>query len=262
MSTRRRIPSKSTEDVSGRHCQLLRADHKLSLFMTGLYVLLGCSPFDALPRAGAGVHEWKLSSEELQQVLNVTGHHSQQLPFCLCLLCFFWRWNCACLSSFASSLLKPLWDNSVKILHQVSTQHPQTEGLMVFCQRLLYTLQVGALLQCIKHRNVSWKKESTLPESEGFPVRWIDHQCEHLYKNSFGEVCLHDTCGDFCILCHSTGWGWRNGFDLLPKSIQISSWCLPTLPVNSRLYDQKNQFPNNLEPIILQSAQLFKGIHD
>lgn len=42
-----------------------------------------------------------------------------------------------------SSLLTPLWNNSVKILYQVATQHPQQEGLMVFCQRLLYTLQVS-----------------------------------------------------------------------------------------------------------------------
>lgn len=41
-----------------------------------------------------------------------------------------------------SSLLTPLWNNSVKILYQVATQHPQQGGLMVFCQRLLYTLQV------------------------------------------------------------------------------------------------------------------------
>ncbi|XP_068161933.1 protein unc-13 homolog D isoform X2 [Antennarius striatus] len=45
-----------------------------------------------------------------------------------------------------SSLLTPLWNNSVKILHHVATQHPQQEGLMVFCQRLLYTLQ--CLEQC------------------------------------------------------------------------------------------------------------------
>lgn len=45
-----------------------------------------------------------------------------------------------------NSLLTPLWNNSVKILHQVATQHPQQEGLMVFCQRLLYTLQ--CLEQC------------------------------------------------------------------------------------------------------------------
>lgn len=42
-----------------------------------------------------------------------------------------------------SSLLTPLWENSVKILHQMATQHPQQEGLMVYCQRLQYTLQVG-----------------------------------------------------------------------------------------------------------------------
>ncbi|XP_029384116.1 protein unc-13 homolog D [Echeneis naucrates] len=45
-----------------------------------------------------------------------------------------------------NSLLTPLWNNSLKILYQVATQHPQQEGLMVFCQRLLYTLQ--CLEQC------------------------------------------------------------------------------------------------------------------
>ncbi|KAM6897701.1 protein unc-13 homolog D [Xenentodon cancila] len=45
-----------------------------------------------------------------------------------------------------SSLLMPLWNNSLKSLHHVSTQHPQQDGLMVFCQRLLYTLQ--CLEQC------------------------------------------------------------------------------------------------------------------
>ncbi|CAG02572.1 unnamed protein product, partial [Tetraodon nigroviridis] len=40
-----------------------------------------------------------------------------------------------------NSLLTPLWENSVKILHQMATQHPQQEGLMVYCQRLQYTLQ-------------------------------------------------------------------------------------------------------------------------
>ncbi|KAM9716012.1 protein unc-13 homolog D isoform 1-T1 [Menidia menidia] len=45
-----------------------------------------------------------------------------------------------------NSLLTPLWNNSVKILYQVATQHSQQEGLMVFCQRLLYTLQ--CLEQC------------------------------------------------------------------------------------------------------------------
>ncbi|KAM4623513.1 protein unc-13 homolog D [Polymixia lowei] len=47
-----------------------------------------------------------------------------------------------------NSLLTPLWINSVKMLHQVATQHQhqQQEGLMVFCQRLLYTLQ--CLEQC------------------------------------------------------------------------------------------------------------------
>lgn len=54
---------------------------------------------------------------------------------------------CRCFSP-VSSLLTPLWNNSVKILYQVATQHPQQEGLMVFCQRLLYTLQV-----CPQHQN-------------------------------------------------------------------------------------------------------------
>nr|XP_020481010.1 protein unc-13 homolog D isoform X1 [Monopterus albus] len=45
-----------------------------------------------------------------------------------------------------NSLLTPLWNNSVEVLYQVATQHPQQEGLMVFCQRLLYTLQ--CLEQC------------------------------------------------------------------------------------------------------------------
>ncbi|KAM7371204.1 hypothetical protein PAMP_010695 [Pampus punctatissimus] len=45
-----------------------------------------------------------------------------------------------------NSLLTPLWNNSVMSLYQVATQYPQQEGLMVFCQRLLYTLQ--CLEQC------------------------------------------------------------------------------------------------------------------
>ncbi|KAJ3608076.1 hypothetical protein NHX12_025126, partial [Muraenolepis orangiensis] len=45
-----------------------------------------------------------------------------------------------------NSLLIPLWTNSVKSLYQVATQHSQQEGLMVFSQRLLYTLQ--CLEQC------------------------------------------------------------------------------------------------------------------
>ncbi|CAL8304632.1 unnamed protein product [Lota lota] len=45
-----------------------------------------------------------------------------------------------------NSMLTPLWTNSVKSLHQVATQHSQQEGLMVFSQRLLYTLQ--CLEQC------------------------------------------------------------------------------------------------------------------
>eukprot|EP00064_Thunnus_orientalis_P013547 superscaffoldBa00002221_g13586 len=45
-----------------------------------------------------------------------------------------------------NSLLTPLWNNSVMILYQVATKHPQQEGLMVYCQRLLYTLT--CLEQC------------------------------------------------------------------------------------------------------------------
>ncbi|XP_011616836.1 protein unc-13 homolog D isoform X2 [Takifugu rubripes] len=40
-----------------------------------------------------------------------------------------------------NSLLTPLWENSVRILHQMATQHPQQAQFMVYCQRLLYTLQ-------------------------------------------------------------------------------------------------------------------------
>ncbi|XP_034050433.1 protein unc-13 homolog D [Thalassophryne amazonica] len=45
-----------------------------------------------------------------------------------------------------NSLLTPLWNNSLKIIYQVATRQQQQEGLMVFCQRLLYTLQ--CLEQC------------------------------------------------------------------------------------------------------------------
>ncbi|XP_030195277.1 protein unc-13 homolog D [Gadus morhua] len=45
-----------------------------------------------------------------------------------------------------NSMLTPLWTNSVKSLHQVASQHSQLEGLMVFAQRLLYTLE--CLEQC------------------------------------------------------------------------------------------------------------------
>ncbi|XP_061611678.1 protein unc-13 homolog D isoform X6 [Phyllopteryx taeniolatus] len=45
-----------------------------------------------------------------------------------------------------NSLLTPLWNNSVKILHQMASEHSQQEGLIVFCHRLLYTLQ--CLEQC------------------------------------------------------------------------------------------------------------------
>uniref|UniRef100_A0A3B4BB66 Uncharacterized protein n=1 Tax=Periophthalmus magnuspinnatus TaxID=409849 RepID=A0A3B4BB66_9GOBI len=44
------------------------------------------------------------------------------------------------------NLLTPLWNNSVKILYQVATQTQNQEGLMVYCQRLFYTLQ--CLEQC------------------------------------------------------------------------------------------------------------------
>lgn len=46
-------------------------------------------------------------------------------------------------SVLLSSLLTPLWNNSVKILYQTANQHSQQEGQMVFCQRLQYTLQAG-----------------------------------------------------------------------------------------------------------------------
>ncbi|XP_051926412.1 protein unc-13 homolog D isoform X2 [Hippocampus zosterae] len=45
-----------------------------------------------------------------------------------------------------NSLLTPLWNNSVKILYQMAAAHSHHGGLMVFCHRLLYTLQ--CLEQC------------------------------------------------------------------------------------------------------------------
>ncbi|KAK1881404.1 Protein unc-13 like D [Dissostichus eleginoides] len=80
-----------------------------------------------------------------------------------------------------NSLLTPLWINSVKILHQVAAQHHQhhqQEGLMVFCQRLLYTLQ--CLEQCF------------LAEGNGLPLD-ILHSDEykalkaHLSHNSLSS---------------------------------------------------------------------------
>ncbi|XP_054454454.1 protein unc-13 homolog D [Anoplopoma fimbria] len=77
-----------------------------------------------------------------------------------------------------NSLLIPLWNNSVKILYQVAIQHPQQGGLMVFCQRLLYTLQ--CLEQCF------------LAEGNGLPLKTI-HSDEykvlkaHLTHNSLSS---------------------------------------------------------------------------
>nr|XP_061807192.1 protein unc-13 homolog D-like [Nerophis lumbriciformis] len=45
-----------------------------------------------------------------------------------------------------NSLLTPLWNNSVKIIHQMAAEHSEQDGLMIFSQRLLYTLQ--CLEQC------------------------------------------------------------------------------------------------------------------
>ncbi|XP_070975559.1 protein unc-13 homolog D-like isoform X1 [Oncorhynchus clarkii lewisi] len=45
-----------------------------------------------------------------------------------------------------NSLLTPLWTNSIRTLYQVATQQKQEDGLMVFCQRLQFTLQ--CLEQC------------------------------------------------------------------------------------------------------------------
>ncbi|XP_034052666.1 protein unc-13 homolog D [Gymnodraco acuticeps] len=77
-----------------------------------------------------------------------------------------------------NSLLIPLWINSLKILHQVAAQHHQQEGLMVFCQRLQYTLQ--CLEQCF------------LAEGNGLPLD-ILHSDEykalkaHLSHNSLSS---------------------------------------------------------------------------
>ncbi|XP_024913219.1 protein unc-13 homolog D isoform X2 [Cynoglossus semilaevis] len=84
MSTRRRIPSKSTEDAAAPLMQYLE-------------------------------QELKYMNENLVQ------------------------------ENF-NSLLTPLWNNSVKIFQQVTKQDSHQEGFMVFCQRLLYTLQ--CLEQC------------------------------------------------------------------------------------------------------------------
>ncbi|XP_035998396.1 protein unc-13 homolog D isoform X2 [Fundulus heteroclitus] len=62
-----------------------------------------------------------------------------------------------------NSLLTPLWQNSVKILYQVGNQHSQQEGFMVFCQRLLYTLQ--CLEQCF-HAEGNGLPEKTLHSDE------------------------------------------------------------------------------------------------
>lgn len=58
---------------------------------------------------------------------------------CGCLQYVVCLWN----SFLLPSLLTPLWNNSVKIFQQVTKQDSHQEGFMVFCQRLLYTLQVG-----------------------------------------------------------------------------------------------------------------------
>lgn len=83
MSTRRRIPSKSTEDVSDSHCKFsTNADAYSVCLISSLLSVLGCSPSDALPGARAAVYEWKPGSRELQQVqgLIITLHpHSSCL---------------------------------------------------------------------------------------------------------------------------------------------------------------------------------------
>uniref|UniRef100_A0A8C3ASU8 Unc-13 homolog D n=1 Tax=Cyclopterus lumpus TaxID=8103 RepID=A0A8C3ASU8_CYCLU len=72
-----------------------------------------------------------------------------------------------------NSLLTPLWNNSVKILYQVASQHPQQGGLMVFCQRLLYTLQ--CLEQCF------------LAEGNGLPSNTL-HSDEYKENMGAGEI--------------------------------------------------------------------------
>ncbi|CAL8282639.1 unnamed protein product [Merluccius merluccius] len=61
-----------------------------------------------------------------------------------------------------NSLLTPLWTNSVKSLYQVATQHSQQEGMTVFSQRLLYTLQ--CLEQCFH------------AEGNGLPLRALQSE--------------------------------------------------------------------------------------
>ncbi|CAB1449037.1 unnamed protein product [Pleuronectes platessa] len=78
-----------------------------------------------------------------------------------------------------NSLLTPLWNNSLKILEHVASQHRQQEGLMVFCQRLLYTLQ--CLEQCFH------------AEGNGLPLKSL-HSDEykilkaHLTDNSLSSL--------------------------------------------------------------------------
>lgn len=69
MSTRQRIPSKSTEDVGDHHCQFnTNTDAFYVCMISSLFSVLGCGPSDALPGTRAAVHEWKPGSRELQQV--------------------------------------------------------------------------------------------------------------------------------------------------------------------------------------------------
>ncbi|KAK7918943.1 hypothetical protein WMY93_010227 [Mugilogobius chulae] len=79
-----------------------------------------------------------------------------------------------------NSLLTPLWNNSVKILYQVATQ-PQQEGLMVYCQRLLYTLQ--CLEQCF-HAEGNGLPLSTLHSDEYKTLK------AHLTHNSLSSFQL------------------------------------------------------------------------
>ena len=144
MSTRRRIPSKSTEDVGDRQfntntdglyvCSGSYASRRLLCFRLRL---LWCATWSK--SCSTWTKTWfKRTSTGTRPAYHLTKKKKRSFNNSLCIT----SWNCVPVL-LAPSLLTPLWNNSVKILYQVATQHPQQEGLMVFCQRLLYTLQVS-----------------------------------------------------------------------------------------------------------------------
>uniref|UniRef100_A0A8C6SG08 Unc-13 homolog D (C. elegans) n=1 Tax=Neogobius melanostomus TaxID=47308 RepID=A0A8C6SG08_9GOBI len=78
-----------------------------------------------------------------------------------------------------NSLLTPLWNNSVQILLQEASQPQHQEGFMVYCQRLLYTLQ--CLEQCF-HAEGNGLPLNTLHSSE---YKTLKAHLSHNSLNSF-----------------------------------------------------------------------------